>query len=85
MDNLLSGTYTTSGGVSFISVWAIFLALVAIFMLFIMGTAIKEYGDGRLKEFPLAWTLIRIAVLLIIVGFIVGWISPDLNLSLIHI
>jgi len=78
MEESLIGLYAQRGGFSFISIWYLFTALIFIYMLFVLGTAINEYGVGRIRELPLAMTVIRIAVIMIIASFVVEWISPDI-------
>lgn len=67
--------YYGAGGLVFTSVLKVFAALIAIWMIFVIGSAIYEYGTGKTREFPLAFTMIRVGVVLSIAGVMSSWFT----------
>lgn len=75
---MMLAAYETFGGYTFGSTYSVFKALIAIYMIFVLGTVVHEYATGRTREFPMAFIVMRILVVLIIAGIIHTWIGYDL-------
>lgn len=80
MNEELRDAYYVFDGLSFISVHSLMLAVIVIYMMFVIGTGVHEYATGQTREFPLAMLIIRVGVSLALFALISGWIGVPAEL-----